>query len=417
MTTVLQRPIASVHGRDQQVTCADGRTTRSIDLDYAASAPALDAVVERVREVLPHCASVHRGAGHKSQVCTLEYESARNTVHRFCGADPDDVVVFTRNTTDALNLLAGCVPGDTVVLDIEHHANLLPWRNRRVVRSADSVEETLTRLGDELASRPAALLAVTGASNVTGEVLPLDRLADLAHRHGARILVDGAQLVPHRAVDITAAGIDYLAFSGHKLYAPFGAGVLVGRRDWLDVAEPYLAGGGATRHVSVLGASVDIDWAPSPARHEAGTPNLLGAVAIAAACDEIGAIGHGAIATHDQECTDALLGGLTALAGVSVLRLWSDSADIVGIVSFTVDGVDAGALATALADDHGIAVRAGKFCAHPLLSRVGAADGAVRASIGLGTTADDVDRFVEAVRVTCLSLRDRVTTGSLASAS
>lgn len=111
MTTVLQRPIASVHGRDQQVTCADGRTTRSIDLDYAASAPALDAVVERVREVLPHCASVHRGAGHKSQVCTREYESARNTVHRFCGADPDDVVVFTRNTTDALNLLAGCVPG------------------------------------------------------------------------------------------------------------------------------------------------------------------------------------------------------------------------------------------------------------------------------------------------------------------
>lgn len=416
MTSTLQRPIASIHGSEHEVTCTDGRVVRCADFDYAASAPALDSVVDRVRDVLPYCASVHRGAGYKSRVCTAEYEAARNTVHAFCGADDDDVVVFTRNTTDALNLLARCVPGDTVVLDIEHHANLLPWRNRRVVRSATTVRETLDRLRVELATKPAALLAITGASNVTGEVLPLAELASLAHSFGARILVDGAQLVPHRPVDLTATGIDYLGFSGHKLYAPFGAGVLVGRRDWLDVAEPYLAGGGATQHVGIDDAreSVDIRWAPSPARHEGGTPNLLGAVALATACDEIERLGFDAVADHDHECTEALIRGLSAVDGVQVLRVWSDSEDIVGIVSFAVAGVDPSVLATALADDHGIAVRAGKFCAHPLLDRLGVSGGAVRASIGLGTTHGDVDRLVEAVAVTCLSLRRRVTTGSLA---
>jgi len=206
--------------------------------------------------------SVHRGAGYASAVSTAAYEQARQQIARFAGAGPDDVAVLTRNTTDALNLLAGAVPGRVVHLDLEHHANLLPWRRRTAVAARSTVAGTLAAVGAELAREPAALLTVTGASNVTGECLPLAELAELAHRHGARLAVDAAQLVPHRVVDMAGTGIDYLAFSGHKLYAPYGAGVLIGRRDWLDAARPYLAGGGAVRRVTLGGAS----WADSDAR-------------------------------------------------------------------------------------------------------------------------------------------------------
>ncbi|MFD4182633.1 aminotransferase class V-fold PLP-dependent enzyme, partial [Rhodococcus sp. NPDC058514] len=280
------RPFAAVSGADLSVPLSGGGTCTYANFDYAASAPALAQVTARVQELLPYYASVHRGAGYASQVSTASYEGARDTVAGFVGARPDDVVVFTRNTTDSLNLLAGCVPGDTVVLDIEHHANLLPWKKNgaRIVRSADTVAETVERIVAELCTRPAALLAVTGASNVTGEVLPIARLAEVAHACGARILVDGAQLLPHRRVDIAALGVDYLAFSGHKLYAPFGAGALVGRRDWLDAAEPYLVGGGATREVSAGG----VDWAQAPQRHQAGTPYVVGVAALAAGCVAVG---------------------------------------------------------------------------------------------------------------------------------
>lgn len=231
---------ARVSGADLRVPLVQGGTGGYANFDYAASAPALEQVGARVAELLPYYASVHRGAGYASRISTQCYEAARESVRRFLRCADDQEVVFTRNTTDSLNLLAGCVPGETVVLDIEHHANYLPWdrHGRRVVPAADTLAETIDRLTAELCAKPAALLAVTGASNVTGEVLPLERLAELAHRYGARILVDAAQLAPHRRIDLCATGIDYLACSGHKLYAPFGAGVLVGRRDWLDTAPP-----------------------------------------------------------------------------------------------------------------------------------------------------------------------------------
>ena len=231
-----------------------GGSARYVNLDYAASAPALRAVADQVTELLPLYSSVHRGAGYASAVCTSAYEAARATLAAFTGARGDDVVIFTRNTTDALNLLATAVPGPVVHLDIEHHANLLPWQARgarepargqrgaRAVEARATLPETLRAVRDELARTPAALLAVTGASNVTGECLPLAELAGLAHAHGARIAVDGAQLVPHRRVDLAASGIDYLAFSGHKIYAPFGAGVLVGARR-LAGRRPAVPGG------------------------------------------------------------------------------------------------------------------------------------------------------------------------------
>jgi selenocysteine lyase/cysteine desulfurase len=387
-------PLADVVGAGLQVPLVTGRAVRYVNLDYAASAPALRAVADQVTGLLPLYSSVHRGAGYASAVCTSAYEAARQTVASFTGARADDVVIFTRNTTDALNLLAAAVPGQVVHLDIEHHANLLPWRARgsRVVAAGFTLAETLAAVRDELAAAPAALLAVTGASNVTGECLPLAELADLAHAYGARIAVDGAQLVPHHRVDLAATGIDYLAFSGHKLYAPFGAGVLIGRRDWLDAAPPHLAGGGAVREVRLAAT----DWAPSPARHEGGTPNVLGAVALAAACRFVDSLPAGAVEAHEGFLVDRLAAGLASLDGIRTLRLWP-GADRIGVVTFTVDGWPAQHVAQYLSAEHGIGVRDGRFCAHPLLARLTTDGAATRASLGLGSRAADVDRLVDAL--------------------
>ncbi|MBC2641667.1 MULTISPECIES: aminotransferase class V-fold PLP-dependent enzyme [unclassified Rhodococcus (in: high G+C Gram-positive bacteria)] len=387
-------PLAQVSGSDLRVPLVQGGDCAYVNFDYAASAPALAQVTDRIAALLPTYSSVHRGAGYASRISTECYEKARDSVARFVGADDDQVVVFTRNTTDSLNLLAGCVPGSTVVLDIEHHANLLPWKGSRIVRAADTLAETVRLLVAELCSKPTALLAVTGASNVTGEVLPIAALAEVAHRCGARILVDAAQLAPHRRIDLAECGVDYLAFSGHKLYAPFGAGVLVGRRDWLDAADPYLAGGGAVRNVTVESTQ----WAPAPARHEAGTPNVLGAAALAAACDALSALDFGAVAEHEAALTARLHDGLGCVDGLEFLRLWSDAPDTVGIVTFTIDGFEPGEIAAYLSAEHGIGVRDGRFCAHPLLRRLGRPDGAVRVSVGLGSCSADVDRLVQAVR-------------------
>jgi selenocysteine lyase/cysteine desulfurase len=389
---------APVVGADLRVPLVTGERVRYANLDLAASAPALTAVADHVAALLPYYASVHRGAGYASQVCTAVLERARETVAGFVGARPGDVVVFTRNTTDALNLLAACVPGPVLRLDVEHHANLLAWRSGRVLRAAATVEQTLADLRHALAADRPALLAVTGASNVTGEVLPLAEVTALAHAAGARVVVDAAQLAPHRPVDIAATGVDYLALSGHKLYAPYGAGALVGRRDWLDVAAPYLAGGGAVHAVTApdAGGATEVSWAPAPHRHEAGTPNVLGAAALAEACRVLpGALDPG----HEVELLARLETGLAAVPGVRTLRIWPDAPDRVAVCTFVVDDHPAGRVAAHLSAEHGIGVRDGKFCAHPLLRRLaGTPDGcAVRASLGLGTTAADVDRLVDAV--------------------
>ncbi|NED95725.1 aminotransferase class V-fold PLP-dependent enzyme [Phytoactinopolyspora alkaliphila] len=392
------QPLLPVTGAELAVPLVTGDTRRYVNLDYAASAPCLQGVADHVAEILPYYASVHRGAGFASQVSTRLVEGARTTVKRFLGARDDDVVIFTRNTTDSLNLLAGCLPpdGDVVVLDIEHHADLLPWPEdrRRTVSAAPTLDATLRRVEHELARRPAALLAVTGASNVTGEQLPVGQLARIAHRHGARISVDAAQLAPHRRIDLIAAEIDYLAFSGHKLYAPWGAGVLVGRRDWLDAGTPYLAGGGAVRQVTLDHTA----WAPAPARHEAGSPNVIGIAALAKACDVIASLPDGALETHESALRDRLKQGLGALPGVELHRIWPDSSSAVGIVCFSVVGFHPGFVAAYLSAEHGIGVRDGKFCAHPLAGRFGQPAGALRASVGLGTSSADVDRLLAALQ-------------------
>src|SRR4051794_9619425 len=391
-------PLLPVVGADTRVPLVPGGTARYVDLDSAASSRALELVAARVAEALPLYASVHRGAGYLSQVSTAAYESARETVAGFVGARADDVCVLVRHTTDALNLLAGCVPaGEAVlVLDCEHHADLLPWQQRgpvTVLPTATTVVETLRALGRELVAGSYALVAVTGASNVTGESLPLEEVVQLAHAAGARVLVDGAQLVPHRRFSLAESGVDYVAFSGHKAYAPFGSGALVGRRDWLDAAPAYLAGGGAVQEVTVEETS----WAAAPHRHEGGSPNVLGAVALAAACEALAGLDEGALAAHEQALRERLVDGLAALPGVRVLRIWADSGEPTGVVSFTVAGADPGLVAAYLSAEHGIGVRDGRFCAHPLLARLGVPEGALRASVGVGSTLDDVDRLLAAL--------------------
>jgi selenocysteine lyase/cysteine desulfurase len=391
-------PLLPVVGADTRVPLVPGGTARYIDLDSAASSRALESVAAAVTEALPLYASVHRGAGYLSQVSTGLYESARETVAAFVDARDDDVCVLVRHTTDGLNLLAGAVPAGAavLVLDCEHHADLLPWQRRgpvTVLPTGTTVVETLRALGAELAAASYALVAVTGASNVTGESLPLDDVVRLAHAAGARVLVDGAQLVPHRRFSLAASGADYVAFSGHKAYAPFGTGALVGRRDWLDAAPAYLAGGGAVEEVTVA----ETRWVPSPHRHEGGSPNVLGAVALAAACDALAALPDGALAAHERALRERLVAGLGTLPGVRLLRIWADSAEPTGVVSFTVDGADPGLVAAYLSAEHGIGVRDGRFCAHPLLARLGVPGGALRASVGVGSTLADVDRLIAAL--------------------
>jgi selenocysteine lyase/cysteine desulfurase len=187
--------------------------------------------------------------------------------------------------------------------------------------------------------------------------------------------------------------VDYVAFSGHKTYAPFGAGALVGRRDWLDSGAAYLAGGGAVHEVTVATTT----WASAPHRHEGGSPNVLGAVALAAACDALAGLPAGALEAHERALRERLTEGLAALPGVRVLRIWADSAEPTGVVGFTVGGADPGLVAAYLSAEHGIGVRDGRFCAHPLLDRLGIPGGALRASVGVGSSFGDVDRLVAAV--------------------
>ncbi|WP_427018552.1 aminotransferase class V-fold PLP-dependent enzyme [Pseudarthrobacter sp. P1] len=405
-------PLLAVTGADLSAPLITGGSVRYANLDYAASAPAVQAVADHLAQVLPYYASVHRGAGFASQVSTSVYENARDTIRDFVGGRADDAVIFTRNTTDSLNLLAGCVEtllatedgsrptGEVLYLDIEHHANLLPWQRlpHRSVVAAGSIAATLSRIETQLRAGSVVLLAVTGASNVTGEILPVAELAELAHRYGARIVVDAAQLAPHRRLNLADDGIDYVVFSGHKLYAPFGSGVIVGRPDWLDAGTPHLAGGGAVKE-----ARLDtVTWATGPARHEGGSPNVLGAATLAKAAEILSALDESAWHSHEEGLRDHVVAGLSKIPSVTVHRLFSDSGDYpgsgsIGVVNFSVEGYDAGLVAAYLSAEHGVGVRDGKFCAHPLLRRLGLPSGSLRASFGVGSRLADAQRLVDGV--------------------
>ncbi|WP_310728040.1 aminotransferase class V-fold PLP-dependent enzyme [Streptomyces sp. N2A] len=442
-----------VLGRDVLVPLVTGGEVDYAALDYAASAPALQRVWDDVAAYAPYYGSVHRGAGYLSQLSTDLFENSRRTIAEFLGCRADDQVVLTRSTTDSLNLLAAVLPQHTqvFVFETEHHASLLPWEQRAdltvtylnaprtpeqavaTVERALADREPCSASGDSAKSGGGAqrsgpaLVCVTGASNVTGELWPVRELAAAAHAHGARIVLDAAQLAPHHPVDVAELDVDWVAFSGHKLYAPFGAGVLAGRADWLQDADPYLAGGGASRTVSRrTDGGVDVEWHTTAARHEAGSPNVIGAYAIASACKALTEAGFDTLVAREQELIARVRAGLAEVPEVRVLSLFGDDAPRVGVLSFVVDGWNSSHFAAALSAEYGIGVRDGLFCAHPLVRTLlgtdpqepgecGAPDAApdespqpsaggtpalnaIRVSFGAGTPDEHVDRFLRAVK-------------------
>ncbi|WP_371678880.1 aminotransferase class V-fold PLP-dependent enzyme [Streptomyces sp. NBC_01276] len=413
-----------VLGRDVTVPLVTGGEVTYAALDYAASAPALQRVWDDVAAYAPYYGSVHRGAGYLSQLSTDLFEQSRVTVAEFLDCRPGDQVVFTRSTTDSLNLLAAVLPADcqVFVFETEHHASLLPWGDAQVtyLNAPRTPAEAVATLERALADREPygpALVCVTGASNVTGELWPVKELAAAAHAHGARIVLDAAQLAPHHPVSVRELDVDWVAFSGHKLYAPFGSGVLAGRADWLQEARPYLAGGGASRKVARReDGGVDVEWHTTAARHEAGSPNVIGVYSIASACRALKDAGFENLVARENHLIAKVREGLADVPAVRVLSLFGDDAPRVGVISFVVDGWNSSHFAAALSAEYGIGVRDGLFCAHPLVRTLlgsepqepgecGAPEAApgerslnaIRVSFGAGTPDEHVERFVRAV--------------------
>ena len=416
-------------GVELPVPLHGGGTVTGINFDNAASTPPLTRVRDMVNRFSDLYSSVHRGTGYKSRISTEAYEEAREQVSRFLGVDEkDQVVIFVKGTTDALNRIAAeeaRLDGRQVlVTEMEHHADLLPWRHRsghvmvglsdegRV--DLDAIEHAL-----ETADGKISLVALCGASNVTGFVSPIHDVAELAHRFGARISVDAAQLAPHHRIDVRPAGdpghIDFLSLSGHKMYAPYGAGVLVAPRDFFAGA-PEVMGGGA---ISIVTWD-DTVWADLPDREEAGSPNVIGAVALGVAIATLLELGFDDMLEHEVRLGRRLLDGLSAMPGVEVLGGAQSSGDTtrLALASFVVEGLHHGLVAAALSHEWGIAVRHGCFCANPYVfhllhmskddvdavegevtaGRKKALPGAVRASLAPYNTEAEVDRFLEATR-------------------
>ncbi|MFF2808814.1 aminotransferase class V-fold PLP-dependent enzyme [Streptomyces sp. NPDC058000] len=412
--THLQDRVPRVVGSGLTVPLVTGQRVPYANLDHAASTPCLVEVGQAVERLLPWYSSVHRGTGFTSRVATLTYERARDAVRRFVGAAPGATALFTRNTTDALNLLGRALPPHTTVIRFaaDHHAALLAWRGSRVCRLGvpASPGQAVGLLAGALADAPRGpkLVVITGASNVTGELWPVAALAEAAAAHGARTVLDAAQSAAHGPLDIAAWGVDWVALSGHKMYAPFGAGALVGASDWLAGAEPYLAGGGASARVAEAEGRETVLWSGLPHRHEAGSPNVVGAYAMAVAGEALSATGWDVITAHERGLAARLRDGLARIPGVCPLGMWETGSPAVGVVSFGVshcggEPADQRLVATALSAEHGIGIRDGAFCAHQavraLLCRVHRHQPgrALRASIGLGTTAEHVDRLLSAL--------------------
>ncbi len=371
-------------------------------LDSAASAQKPRVVIDAMVRVMElQYANVHRGLHWMSERTSDAYEAARDKVAGFLNARAREEIVFTRNATESINLVAysygrtALRPGDAVVVSqMEHHANLVPWQ---ILRDAHGVELRIAKITDsgeldwesleaQFADGKVKLLAITHMSNVLGSYTPAERLVAFAHARGAKVLLDGCQAIVHRAVDVQALDVDFYVFSGHKLYGPTGIGVLYAKREILEAMPPFLAGGEMIDSVSYERAT----WAPPPHRFEAGTPAIIETIGLGAAIDYVQAIGLDAIAAHERELTAY---GLKMLAGIEGLRVLGSAQDRGGVLTFTMEDAHAHDIATLL-DRQGIAVRAGRHCAEPLMGRMGVS-AAARASFALYTTVEEIDALGE----------------------
>ncbi|MEY3729724.1 MAG: putative cysteine desulfurase [Pseudomonadota bacterium] len=374
-------------------------------LDSGASAQKPRAVIEAMTRCMETAyANVHRGAYRLSEVATDSYEAARGAVARFINAPDAREVVFTRNSTEAINLVAhswgrGVMRPDQAVLisELEHHANIVPWQMLRddrgnplrVCRVTDSGELDMEDLAAKLADGKVGLVALAHMSNVLGTVTPVERVVALAHAHGAKVLLDGSQAAVHRRVDVAAIGCDFYCFTGHKLYGPTGIGVLWGKLEHLDRMPPFLGGGDMIESVTFEKST----WAKPPARFEAGTPAIIEAVGLHAAIGYVAAIGMPAIEAHERALVDHAMRKLSEVPGLTLLGRAQDRG---GVFAFALDNAHPHDLSTLL-DRAGICIRAGRHCAEPLHTRFGLEQGTARASFGLYTTPEEVDYLAGAL--------------------
>ena len=372
-------------------------------LDNAATTQKPREVVEAiVNEYYSVNANVHRGVHFLSQQATELHEQARERVARFIGARSSREIVFTRGTTESLNLVAssfgeGCMKaGDEVILStMEHHSNIVPWqmlRDRKgivikVIPINEAGELDLEAF-ERLFSPRTRMVAVTHVSNVLGTVNPVKELTSIAHAHEVPILVDGAQSVPHFPVDVSDIGCDFLTFSGHKVYGPTGIGVLYGRKDWLDRMPPYQGGGEMISHVTFAQTTYE----QLPYKFEAGTPDYVGSNALAVALDYVSRLGMEHIAAHERELTAYAMERLGAIPG---LHVYGQAREKDAVVAFNIEGIHHLDMGTLL-DRLGIAVRTGHHCAQPLMERYGV-EGMVRASFGLYNTCQEIDTLAEGI--------------------
>lgn len=371
-------------------------------LDSGASAQKPKQVIEAMRFVMEaQYANVHRGLHYMSEKASDAYEAVRDKVAELINAGSRDEIVFTRNATESVNLVAytwgrsALQPGDAVaVSEMEHHANLVPWQmlrdahgiELRIARVTDAGELDMAQFESLLADGTVGLVSITHMSNVLGTYTPAERIIQLAHAHGAKVLLDGSQAIVHRRVDVQALDVDFYAWTGHKLYGPTGIGVLYGKAELLEAMPPFMGGGDMISSVSFERST----WARVPHKFEAGTPAILEGIGLNAAIHYVEAIGYEAIAAHEQALTEHALAKLATVDGLHILGRAQDRG---GVISFTLDGAHAHDVATLL-DQSGIAVRAGHHCAEPLMHRFGV-DSTARASFGVYTTAEEIDVLAE----------------------
>lgn len=390
---------------DFPILATEHRGKKLVFLDSGASAQKPRQVIDTmVRTMETAYANVHRGAYHLSETATAAYEAARAACARFLNAPRAEDIIFTSNSTMAINLVAHSYgrgimkPGQAVVIsEMEHHANLVPWQmlrdghgtELRVCRITDAGELDLNHLAELLADGKVGLVAVTHMSNVLGSVTPATLIARMAHEAGAKVLFDGSQAAVHRRVDVQAIDADFYCFTGHKLYGPTGIGVLYARAALQKAMPPFLGGGDMIASVTFERTT----WAEPPAKFEAGTPPIIEAVGLHAAIDYVEAIGLPAIEAHERALVDHAMATLPHVEG---LTIYGKAQDRGGVFAFALDNAHAHDLSTLL-DRAGIAVRAGRHCAEPLHERLGAGAGTCRASFGLYTTKAEIDYLAEAL--------------------
>ncbi len=372
-------------------------------LDNTASAQTPKCVVETIEHIYYNAkANVHRGVHSLSQEATANMETARERVRKFINAESTDEVIFTRGTTEAINLVASSYgqllePGDEVILTVmEHHSNIVPWqllqqRHGIVIKVVPCDERGVLDIDEyrRLFSPRTRVVSVCHVSNVLGTINPVAEIAAIAHEHGAVVCIDGAQAVSHLKVDVQEIGADFYAFSSHKMYGPTGIGILYGRRELLEKMPPYQGGGEMIGHVSFSGTT----WADLPFKFEAGTPDYVGAAALTKALDYMETAGISRIAAHEHELLKYTTERMLQIPG---LRIYGTAPGKAAVISFLLGNAhhyDTGILL----DQLGIEVRTGHHCAQPLMERFGI-EGTVRASFALYNTLDEADAFVESLR-------------------